>query len=83
MANIAPQYHNNFNGAGGLWYELEEQVRERVRAGEDLHIIAGTIFDETKTVQVIGKRSKTQTEVDPTWNIGVPHGFFKIIINAK
>ena len=76
MSNISPQYHARFNGspngAGavpGLWYQLETNVRSEVDAGEEFHIIAGTIFGD-EGVQFVGPES----------NIGVPDEFFKIVI---
>lgn len=40
-------------------------------------------FISSRPVHMIGKRTKNQTEVDPSWSIGVPHGFFKTVISPK
>ena len=70
MSNIAPQYHNRFNGAGGLWWALEGAVRHLVDSGHELHLIAGPVFDAGLPVVSVG----------PEEDIQVPHGFFKIVI---
>lgn len=71
MSNIAPQYHFDFNGSGGLWYELETALRGLVDQGAQFHIIAGTIFGEDD-IQYVGP------EDDQT--IGVPDMFYKIVV---
>lgn len=83
MTNIAPQYHSAFNGAGGLWYELETKIRDAVDDGGEFYVYAGSIFDASKPIQKIGLRSKDDGRALAEWEIGVPHGFFKIIIDAK
>ena len=70
MSNVAPQYHNRFNGAGGLWWELEAAVRDFVDSGRALHLIAGPVFEAGLPVVSVG----------PEKDIQVPHGFFKIVI---
>ena len=75
MSNIAPQYHYDFNGSGGLWYELETELRELIDdQGASFHIIAGSIFGEDD-IQYVGP------EDDRT--IGVPDMFFKIVITDQ
>ena len=76
MTNITPQYHSRFNGSPpgqgatpGLWYQLETIIRSEIDAGEEFHIIAGTIFGEDD-VQLVGRDG----------NIGVPDEFYKIVI---
>lgn len=76
MSNITPQYHARFNGSPdgegaipGLWYQLETIIRSEVDAGEEFHIIAGTIFGEDD-VQLVGRDH----------DIGVPDEFYKIVI---
>jgi endonuclease G len=74
MSNIAPQYHYDFNGSGGLWYELESDLRELIDdQGASFHIIAGSIFGDD--IQYVGP------EDDRT--IGVPDMFFKIVITDQ
>ena len=70
MSNITPQYHNKFNGVGGLWYKLETAIRALIDAGHEFHLIAGPAF-VTGPVQKIGPHS----------DIHVPHSFFKIVIS--
>jgi endonuclease G len=79
MSNIAPQYHERFNGQrsdgrAGLWYQLETLVRQMVDNGRSFHIIAGTIFGDAE-VQLVGSSSDNKPD-----NIGVPHMFFKVLI---
>lgn len=76
MTNITPQYHERFNGSPsgqgatpGLWYQLETIIRSEIDAGEEFHIIAGTIFGEDD-VQLVGRDG----------DIGVPDEFFKIVV---
>lgn len=78
MSNIAPQYHNRFNGQPGLWWLLETDVRGLVDAGRNLHIFAGSIFVDGVDVQRIGDRDASER----SWKIGVPHGFFKVVIDV-
>jgi endonuclease G len=69
MSNMAPQHHNNFNGSGGLWYNLETYVRNVIlkEQQKEVWVIAGCIY---------GKGSYD--------NIGngveVPPMFFKIVV---
>ena len=83
MTNITPQYHSAFNGSGGLWYELETNIRNAVDEGSEFYIYAGSIFESGQPIQKIGLRSKEDGSPLADWNIGVPHGFFKIVINAE
>lgn len=77
LSNVAPQYHNKFNGSGGLWYELETRTRKMIEDGKEFYIIAGTVFLNNQPIQKIGNKSKAEN----SWGIGVPHGFFKIVID--
>jgi len=70
MSNVAPQYHEKFNGVGGLWYKLETAIRGLIDNGHEFHLIAGPAF-AAGPVQKIGSRS----------DIHVPHSFFKIVIS--
>ena len=74
MSNIAPQYHYDFNGSGGLWYALETELRDLIDQGAQFHIIAGTIFG-ANDIQYVGP------EDDRT--IGVPDMFFKIVVTDQ
>lgn len=72
MSNIAPQYHNRFNGAGGLWYALETLERETILPrGTELHIITGTIF------------AANPERIGPRWDIGVPDMFYRILVTES
>lgn len=73
MINIAPQYREKFNGAAGLWSKLETQVRKLVGEGRRFQIYAGTVYTDAKLTS-IGAQSR---------DIAIPHGFFKIIIDAE
>lgn len=76
FGNIAPQYHDLFNGPPGLWYLLETDIRHLVDNGRSFNIIGGTIFTEAETM-LIGDRSADES----AWSIAVPHGFFKVVID--
>ncbi|MBY5957266.1 DNA/RNA non-specific endonuclease [Membranicola marinus] len=65
MSNISPQAYN-FNG--GVWRELEENVRDWARSNDRLYIVTGPI---------IGKSTKTIGENQVT----VPERFFKVILD--
>jgi len=80
MSNIAPQYHDKFNGVGGgLWYALETDIRALIDNGASFNIYAGTIFSANTPIERIGDRDDEAS----TWKIGVPHGFFKVVINDQ
>lgn len=79
MSNIAPQYHNKFNGQPGVWWLLEADERQMVDDGREFNIFAGTIFLPGIPIERIGDRRKAPS----TWKIGVPHGFFKLIIDTQ
>ncbi len=78
MTNVAPQYHRRFNGSPGVWWQLESDVRAMIDDGGEFYIFAGTIFIPNTEIMFIGDRKDDPAE----WAIGVPHGFFKVIINA-
>lgn len=70
MSNIAPQFHSTFNGSGGLWFELETIVRQKIVGdGATINIIAGTVFGEGQV-----------HKVGPDSDIHVPHMFYKILV---
>ncbi len=78
MINIAPQYHDRFNGQGGVWGRLEGDVRDMIADDRSFTVIAGSVFVEGREVQKIGPI------LDPTQHdIGVPHAFFKIVIDVE
>lgn len=79
FSNITPQYHRRFNGESGLWYQLESALRELIDQGHEFHLFAGTVFMADKPLQTIGNRKSSSTE----WHIGVPHGFFKVVVDAE
>ncbi|WP_028974027.1 DNA/RNA non-specific endonuclease [Spirochaeta cellobiosiphila] len=68
MSNIAPQDQYDFNGAGGLWYQLETYVREDLirTKGYEVWVYAGTIFGPSSYDEYKG--------------ISVPPLFYKIIL---
>jgi DNA/RNA endonuclease G (NUC1) len=77
MSNISPQYHDRFNGTGGEWNLVETAVRGLVDKGDEYQIFAGPIFINGLSVEKIGSKNKDSSE----WEIGIPHGFFKVIID--
>jgi DNA/RNA endonuclease G (NUC1) len=76
MSNIAPQFHTRFNGQPGVWWLLETHVRSMLDHGREFQLFAGTIFLDDVEVRKIGRKDAPET-----WDIGVPHGFFKIVID--
>jgi len=68
MTNIAPQ-HRRFNQGGGLWYDLEEDVRDWLdNETTDLWVIAGCIYLDG-----------VHEAIGPGCDIWVPDAFFKIV----
>lgn len=65
MSNISPQTYN-FNG--GVWRELEENVRDWARSNDRLFIVTGPIIGNSK--KTIGENQVT-----------VPESFFKVILD--
>ncbi|MEN8193340.1 MAG: DNA/RNA non-specific endonuclease [Bacteroidota bacterium] len=71
MSNMSPQHARAINGAGGLWYKLEEWVRDSLVSNyNDIWIYAGTIIVESAESEFIG----------PDDDIAVPDLFYKMII---
>lgn len=69
LSNITPQYHNRFNGSGGLWNELETVERQVILPrGTVLQIIAGTIFGASPDPIRAGS------------DIAVPDMFYRILV---
>jgi len=77
LSNIAPQFHTRFNGQPGVWWLLETDVRSMLDDGREFQIFAGTVFLDGVEVQKIGDQTLSRSE----WRIGVPHGFFKVIVD--
>jgi endonuclease G len=67
MSNISPQL-SGFNG--GIWRELEENIRQWARKEDHLYIVTGPIFDPARPFETIGKNK-----------VAVPHAFFKIVLD--
>lgn len=66
MSNISPQmYHFN----GGVWRELEENVRDWARLNDRLLVVTGPVWDENP--KQIGKNG-----------VSVPKAFYKAILDA-
>lgn len=71
MSNIAPQHHDEFNGTGGLWFELERTVQDvwiEQNLGE-VWVFAGCVIG-------LGDHEA----VGPEHDILVPPMFFKIVV---
>lgn len=69
MSNIAPQWHDGFNGNAGLWYNLERWIQKSlVQEGQqEAWIIAGSVVT-TETPRRISSKK-----------ILVPDMFYKIV----
>ncbi|MEQ9590679.1 MAG: DNA/RNA non-specific endonuclease [Parvibaculaceae bacterium] len=75
MTNIAPQLHNSLNGSGGPWYKVEALVRQQAKDGEELHVLAGTIFGDAP-IKTVGNPNDNRPDT-----VGVPHMFWKVIVS--
>ena len=42
--NLTPQHHGAFNGSGGVWFEIEDRVRDLQEGHEEVWVFAGPIF---------------------------------------
>ncbi|HHS13450.1 MAG TPA: DNA/RNA non-specific endonuclease [bacterium] len=74
LSNIAPQNHSEFNGFGGLWYNLERFIQDSLVRGRgmELWIFAGCLFGPGE-VEKVGRQK----------DIGVPAMFYKIVIHES
>ena len=74
MSNIAPQHHKGFNGAPGLWWNLERWIQDELVTGQnkEVWVFAGSIFGP-------GEHEKVGKDKD----IWVPPMFYKIVIMKK
>ncbi len=43
-SNLTPQHHHAFNGSGGVWFEIEERVRELQEEHGEVWVFAGPVF---------------------------------------
>jgi len=66
MSNISPQA---FAFNGGIWRELEEQVRDWARSHQRLYILTGPIFSDDRPKRV-GRNG-----------VAVPDAFYKIVLD--
>lgn len=66
MSNISPQKYY-FNG--GIWRELEENVRDWARIHHRLYIVTGPVLSKGGERETIGKNG-----------VEVPNAFFKVIL---
>ena len=69
MSNMSPQI-KEFNG--GIWRELEENVRDWAFDNDELYIVSGPILKEGHIIKKIGYNE-----------VSVPDLFFKIILDLK
>ena len=67
MSNMSPQL-KEFNG--GIWRELEENVRDWARKDEELYIISGPLFKDNEDPPTIGYNE-----------VAVPSEFYKIVVD--
>lgn len=68
MSNISPQLRQ-LNG--GIWRELEENVRDWAYHADSLYVISGPIL--TKPIKKIGNKNK----------VAVPSAFYKVLLDNK
>ncbi|MEN0048831.1 MAG: DNA/RNA non-specific endonuclease, partial [Bacteroidota bacterium] len=68
MSNISPQ-ERHFNG--GIWRELEENVRDWARKYRKVYIVTGSVLTE-KRKDRIGKNK-----------VSVPQSFYKVILDIS
>lgn len=69
MSNMSPQI-KEFNG--GIWRELEENVRQWALKDDELYIITGPVLNHNGIIKQIGYNK-----------VSVPKQFFKIILDLK
>jgi len=69
MSNMSPQV-KEFNG--GIWRELEENVRDWAYDNDELYIVSGPILREDHIIKKIGFNE-----------VAVPNLFYKIILDLK
>ncbi len=72
MTNIAPQLQNGFNGGGGLWFNAERWVQDRVvtKGGIEVWEYSGGLVIDDRTMEKVG----------PNSDIAVPDLFYKVVI---
>jgi endonuclease G len=70
MSNITPQHHHQFNGSGGLWFELERFIQDELVDDQELTVwvYAGIVFG-----------AGTPEKVGPNDDIHVPPMFYKFV----
>ena len=66
MSNMSPQVHH-FNG--GVWRELEEQVRDWARKYKKIYVVSGPVLTEAP-IDEIGKNK-----------VAVPNSYYKVILD--
>lgn len=69
MSNMTPQLRALNNG---IWRELEENVRDWAYDNDELYIVSGPLFYDSK-VDYIGKSTK----------VAIPDAFFKVILDLE
>lgn len=69
MSNMSPQL-KEFNG--GIWRELEENVRDWAIDNDELYIVSGPVLSEGHIIKHIGMNE-----------VSVPDLFYKIILDLK
>lgn len=72
MTNIAPQLQNGFNGGGGLWFNAERWVQDRVvtKGGMEVWEYSGGLVIDDRSMEKVG----------PNKDIAVPDLFYKVVI---
>jgi len=74
MSNIAPQLHGRYNGSGGLWFNTEKWVRDKVvnsdSIGNEVWVYSGCLVHDSRFLEKVGRDT----------NIVVPDQFYKVVI---
>jgi len=75
FSNITPQNQRCFNGAGGVWYQLERFLQDKIvkKQQREIQVYAGVIFAPDKPIIKIG----------PNQDIAVPDAFYKIVFEKQ
>ncbi len=69
FTNVHPQVHE-LNA--GPWEDLEKHERELARAGKDVYVVAGGLFDRDPP--------RIGHDLDPLHRVAVPRASFKVIV---
>lgn len=77
--NIVPQIHDNFNG--GVWMYLEDAIRSRVKAGEEIYVVTGTMCPQANDGN--GSFTMEATYDKSGKKIPAPRYFYKVVLKVS